>query len=155
MDLSKKILDQLVELMQRDGLDRLRVRVGDLDLDLRMSATRHGDASVTSASGASSGGGAATHAPGGPAPVKHDEAPPNVKKVLAPLVGVFYRSPAPNAPHFVEVGDVVSEGQVLCILEAMKLMNEIVSEHDGKIVKICAADAELATLHQELFWIET
>lgn len=155
MDLSKKILDQLVELMQRDGLDRLRVRVGDLDLDLRMSAPRHTDATATSAPGAPPSGATAGHAAAVPAPVRHDEAPPNVKKVLAPLVGVFYRSPAPNAPHFVEVGDVVSEGQVLCILEAMKLMNEIVSEYDGKIVKICMADAELATLHQELFWIET
>lgn len=155
MDLSKKILDQLVELMQRDGLDRLRVRVGDLDLDLRMSAPRHGETGAASVASASPAAAAPGHAGAAPAPVKHDEAPPNVKKVLAPLVGVFYRSPAPNAQHFVEVGDIVSEGQVLCILEAMKLMNEIVSEHDGKIVKICAADAELATLHQELFWIET
>jgi len=154
MDLNKKILDQLVELMQRDGLDRLRVRVGDLDLDLRMSAPKHNDASATSAAGAPPSGAAAQPAPA-PAPARHDEAPPNVKKVLAPLVGVFYRSPAPNAQHFVEVGDVVAEGQVLCILEAMKLMNEIVSEYDGKIVKICMADAELASLHQELFWIET
>jgi acetyl-CoA carboxylase biotin carboxyl carrier protein len=117
-----------------------------------MSAPKHSDASVSPATASPN---TAAHAGAVPAPAKHDEAPPNVKKVLAPLVGVFYRSPAPNAPHFVEVGDVVSEGQVLCILEAMKLMNEIVSEYDGKIVKICAADAELATLHQELFWIET
>jgi acetyl-CoA carboxylase biotin carboxyl carrier protein len=153
MDLNKKILDQLVELMQRDGLDRLRVRVGDLDLDLRMSAPKHADSSATAGASAGLGAIAPGHAPH--APVKHDEAPPNVRKVLAPLVGVFYRSPAPNAPHFVEVGDVVGEGQVLCILEAMKLMNEIVSEYDGRIVKICTADADLVTLHQELFWIET
>jgi acetyl-CoA carboxylase biotin carboxyl carrier protein len=155
MDLDKKILDQLVELMQRDGLDRLRVRVGDLDLDLRMSAsgrdvtaTAHAAASSATASGGAAG---ASHEPA----VKSEQAPPNVKKVLAPLVGVFYRAPAPNAAPFVEVGDVVSEGQVLCILEAMKLMNEIVSEVDGKIVKLCAKDAELTALHQELFWIET
>ena len=150
MDLNKKILDQLVELMQRDGLDRLRVRVGDLDLDLRMSSGKvvEAPASVSSAAQANPGIAAA------PAH-KTEDAPPNVRKVLAPLVGVFYRSPAPNAPPFVEVGDNVSEGQVLCILEAMKLMNEIVSEVDGKIVKVCLKDAELAALHQELFWIET
>jgi acetyl-CoA carboxylase biotin carboxyl carrier protein len=152
MDLNKKVLDQLVELMQRDGLDRLRVRVGDLDVDLRMTSPRHADGAAPSATVLSAAASAASQAPVAPKP---DEAPPNVKKVLAPLVGVFYRSPAPNAPHFVEVGDTVSEGQVLCILEAMKLMNEIVSEYDGKIVKICAKDAELASLHQELFWIET
>jgi acetyl-CoA carboxylase biotin carboxyl carrier protein len=152
MDLNKKVLDQLVELMQRDGLDRLRVRVGDLDVDLRMTSPRHADGVAPSAAAPSAAAPAASQAPVSPKP---DEAPPNVKKVLAPLVGVFYRAPAPNAPHFVEVGDTVTEGQVLCILEAMKLMNEIVSEYDGKIVKICAKDAELASLHQELFWIET
>jgi acetyl-CoA carboxylase biotin carboxyl carrier protein len=152
MDLNKKVLDQLVELMQRDGLDRLRVRVGDLDVDLRMTSPRHADGVAPSATAPSAAASAASQASIAPKP---DEAPPNVKKVLAPLVGVFYRSPAPNAPHFVEVGDTVTEGQVLCILEAMKLMNEIVSEYDGKIVKICAKDAELASLHQELFWIET
>lgn len=152
MDLNKKVLDQLVELMQRDGLDRLRVRVGDLDVDLRMTSPRHADGVAPSAPAPSS---AASAAPTAPIAPRLDEAPPNVKKVLAPLVGVFYRAPAPNAPHFVEVGDTVTEGQVLCILEAMKLMNEIVSEYDGKIVKICAKDAELASLHQELFWIET
>ena len=150
MDLNKKILDQLVELMQRDGLDRLRVRVGDLDLDLRMSSGKVVEAAPAASSAAHSNPGTAAAAV-----AKIDEAPPNVKKVLAPLVGVFYRSPAPNTPPFVEVGDSVTEGQVLCILEAMKLMNEIVSEVDGKVVKICLKDAELAALHQELFWIET
>ena len=81
--------------------------------------------------------------------------PANVKKVLAPLVGVFYRAPAPGAPPFCETGGTVTEGQVLCILEAMKLMNEIVSEFDGKIAKICVNDGDLVTLNQELMWIET
>jgi acetyl-CoA carboxylase biotin carboxyl carrier protein len=153
MDLNKKILDQLVELMQRDGLDRLRVRVGDLDVDLRMTLPKQRDAAPAAASAAPAAAhSVSAHAPAAP---KRDEAPPNVKKVLAPLVGVFYRAPAPNAAVFVNVGDTVSEGQVLCILEAMKLMNEIVSEVDGKVVKICMNDAELAQLHQELFWIET
>jgi len=70
-------------------------------------------------------------------------------------VGVFYRRPAPGTDAFVEVGDEVVAGQVLCILEAMKLMNEIVSEYSGKVVRICAKDGELVTLQQELFWIET
>ena len=150
MDVNKKILDQLVELMQRDGLDRLRVRVGELDLDLRMTSPKQTEGAVSGTHGTS----ATANVPAAPTH-KVDETPPNVKKVLAPLVGVFYRAPAPNAAPFVELGDTVTEGQVLCILEAMKLMNEIVSEVDGKIVKICMKDAELAALHQELFWIET
>ena len=149
MDVDKRVLDELIALMQRDGLDRLRVAFGDLDLDLRMS--------VPSAAVVAPGQGpGATH----PAPTSHStnpgvEAPVNVKKVPAPLVGVFYRAPAPGAKPFVEVGDEVVAGQVLCILEAMKLMNEIVSEHSGKIARICVNDGQLVSLHQELFWIET
>lgn len=148
MELDKRLLDQLVDLMKRDGLDRLRVRVGDLDIDLRMTPR-----SVTVTPAAPSGG--AAQAPLAEAKTeKTASVPANVRKVLAPLVGVFYRAPAPGAPPFVSLGDTVSEGQVLCILEAMKLMNEIVSEHDGKIVKLCVEDGELVSLHQELFWIQ-
>jgi acetyl-CoA carboxylase biotin carboxyl carrier protein len=147
MDLDAKILKSLVDIMQRDGLDRLRVRVGDVDLDLRMSLPQSHMIFAPSDSRESKGD-AHSGAPFAP------EAPANVRKVLAPLVGVFYRAPAPGVKPFVEVGDVVTGGQVLCILEAMKLMNEIVSEYDGKIVKICVNDGDLVALHQELFWIE-
>jgi oxaloacetate decarboxylase alpha subunit len=148
VDVDKQMIDELVILMQRDGLDRLRVAFGDLDLDLRMTAHGPVIAAPAQASGAHAHAKAATP----PAPA---EAPANVKKVPAPLVGVFYRAPAPGEKPFVEVGDEVVAGQVLCILEAMKLMNEIVSEHTGKIARICLDDGQLVTLHQELFWIET
>ena len=148
MDVDRQLLDQLIALMQRDGLDRLRVAFGDLDLDLRMSP-------VAAQAAASSSGHAGAPAQTTASPSNQDEPPSHVKRVPAPLIGVFYRSPAPGAKPFVEVGDTVVEGQVLCILEAMKLMNEIVSEHSGKIVKICTGDGQLVSLHQELFWIET
>lgn len=148
MDVDKRVLDELIALMQRDGLDRLRVAFGDLDLDLRMSVPTAGFVAPGHGTGAA-------HAPSktqGANPTV--EAPANVKKVPAPLVGVFYRAPAPGAKPFVEVGDDVVAGQVLCILEAMKLMNEIVSEYTGKIARICVNDGQLVSLHQELFWIE-
>ncbi len=146
MDVDKRLLDELIALMQRDGLDRLRVAFGEVDLDLRMSAPTGAAASPAHAAG--------SHAPAASHAVD-DEAPANIKKVPAPLVGVFYRAPAPGAKHFVEVGDDVVAGQVLCILEAMKLMNEIVSEHSGRVARICVNDGQLVSLHQELFWIET
>jgi oxaloacetate decarboxylase (Na+ extruding) subunit alpha len=146
VDVDKQMMDELIALMQRDGLDRLRVAFGDLDMDLRMTAS----GPVTAAHTHSGVASAKPSAPAAPA-----EAPANVKKVPAPLVGVFYRAPAPGEKPFVEVGDDVVAGQVLCILEAMKLMNEIVSEHTGKIARICLDDGQLVTLHQELFWIET
>jgi acetyl-CoA carboxylase biotin carboxyl carrier protein len=146
MDLDAKVLKTLVDIMQRDGLDRLRVRVGAVDLRMSLPQTSTIFAATPADATARSGGDAAS------APLP--EAAPNVRKVLAPLVGVFYRSPAPGAKPFVQIGDRVTGGQVLCILEAMKLMNEIVSEHDGTIVKICVNDGDLVSLHQELFWIE-
>lgn len=74
--------------------------------------------------------------------------------VKAPMVGTFYRSPAPDAPPFVEVGDRVKGGQTLCIIEAMKLMNEIEAEVSGKIVKILVENAQPVEYGQELFLIE-
>ena len=149
MDVDKRVLDELIALMQRDGLDRLRVAFGDLDLDLRMS--------VSTGAIVAPGLGAGTAHPLSKTQNANPtaEAPANIKKVPAPLVGVFYRAPAPGVKPFVEVGDEVVAGQVLCILEAMKLMNEIVSEYSGKIARICVNDGQLVSLHQEMFWIET
>ena len=149
MEPDKRVLNKLVELMQREGLDRIRVQVGDTDIDLRMSAPSQTVAAAAPEQSRSQAGGSGALADSSRA------LPPNVKKVLAPLVGVFYRAPAPGAPPFCETGGTVTEGQVLCILEAMKLMNEIVSEYDGKIAKICVNDGDLVTLNQELMWIET
>lgn len=149
VDVDKKTIDELVALMQRDGLDRMRVEVGDVTLDLRMTGESSGKANASATKADTS------PASSRPQLASPEEAPPGVTRVLAPLVGVFYRAPAPGAAPFVDVGDEIAPGNVLCILEAMKLMNEIVSEHSGKIARICAKDGQLVSLHQELFWIET
>ena len=79
----------------------------------------------------------------------------NYHVVEAPLVGTFYRSPAPEEDAFVEVGDRVDSGDVLCIVEAMKSMNEIQSDVSGVIKEICVDNAELVEFEQPLFKIET
>lgn len=76
------------------------------------------------------------------------------ERIPSPIVGTFYRSPAPDADHFVEVGQVVEKGQVLCIVEAMKLMNEIEAEFRCKIVKICRENAEPVEYNDTLFIVE-
>jgi acetyl-CoA carboxylase biotin carboxyl carrier protein len=78
----------------------------------------------------------------------------NLSEVKAPIVGTFYRSPSPDADPFVEVGDTVSVGQVLCIIEAMKLMNEIEAEYSGTVRKILVEDAQPVEFDQPLFAIE-
>ena len=78
----------------------------------------------------------------------------NQIKVTAPIVGTFYRSSSPDKPAYVEVGDIVKKGQVLCIIEAMKLMNEIESEAAGKIVQIVVENGNPVEYGQPLFVIE-
>ena len=78
----------------------------------------------------------------------------NSKIVKSPMVGTFYSKPSPDAKEYVKVGDKVSKGDVLCIVEAMKLMNEIESEFDGKIIEICVKDGEAVEYGKPLFVIE-
>ena len=91
----------------------------------------------------------AAAAPAGPVPVKLSGT-----EIKSPMVGTFYRAPAPEAPPFVEVGQQVTVGQTLCIIEAMKLMNEFKSEVKGKIVKIFVNNAQPIEFGQQLFLVE-
>ena len=75
-------------------------------------------------------------------------------EVKSPMVGVFYASPKPGDPPFVNPGDTVNEGDVLCIIEAMKIMNEIKAERSGRIVDVCCKDAELVEFGQTIFKIK-
>ena len=79
---------------------------------------------------------------------------PEMKKIASPLVGVFYTAPAEDAEAFVKPGDRVKKGQVVGIVEAMKLMNEITSDYDGVIRKVCAENAEAVEYGQPLFLVE-
>jgi acetyl-CoA carboxylase biotin carboxyl carrier protein len=78
----------------------------------------------------------------------------NLFTVLSPMVGTFYRAPAPDKPNYVNVGDIIHKGQVLCIIEAMKLFNEIESEVSGKLVKILVENSQPVEYEQPLFVIE-
>ena len=78
----------------------------------------------------------------------------NLHEVKSPIVGTFYRAPAPDADTYVQVGDTVSAGSVLCIIEAMKLMNEIESDVSGKIIKILVENGKPVEYNQPLFLIQ-
>jgi acetyl-CoA carboxylase biotin carboxyl carrier protein len=82
------------------------------------------------------------------------ETPADVVDVTSPFVGTFYRSPSPDAPAFVEVGSVVRPGQTLCIIEAMKLMNEIEAEMSGTVIEIYAQNGKAVEFGQKLFRIK-
>ncbi|MDC3179403.1 acetyl-CoA carboxylase biotin carboxyl carrier protein, partial [Flavobacteriales bacterium] len=78
----------------------------------------------------------------------------NLITIKSPIIGTFYRKPSPDKDNFVEVGDQISEGQTLCVIEAMKLFNEIESDVSGKIVKILVDDSSPVEFDQPLFLIE-
>lgn len=78
----------------------------------------------------------------------------NTKEVKSPMVGTFYSAPSPDSEAYVQVGDVVQKGDVLCIVEAMKLMNEVKAEFGGRIVEICVENAEAVEYGQLIFIVE-
>jgi acetyl-CoA carboxylase biotin carboxyl carrier protein len=89
-----------------------------------------------------------------PSPAASVEPTASGHEVRSPIVGTFYRSPSPDAPSFVEVGQSVSKGQTLCIIEAMKIMNEIEADAAGKIVKVLVEDSQPVEYDQPLFIID-
>lgn len=93
-------------------------------------------------------------APAAAAESKPAAAPSNTVTIKSPMIGTFYRRPSPDKSNFVEVGDEVTTGKVVCIIEAMKLFNEIESEVKGKVVKILVEDASPVEYDQPLFLVE-
>ena len=141
---------QLIRLVQRTGIGELEVSSGDRTV--RIAAQAH---HVPVSVGASSSG--VTQAPVAERPAAASAAPPvaeNLAVIASPMVGTFYRAPAPDADPYVEVGDLVEVGQTVCIIEAMKLMNEIESEFRGRVVRIPIENAQPVEFGQKLFLIE-
>ncbi len=105
---------------------------------------------------------AAPVAPATPAPEKAEEAPaaapanndPSLHKIVSPMVGTFYQSPNPDSPAYVKVGDKVGNETIVCIVEAMKLFNEIEAEVQGEIVEVLVKDGELVEYGQPLFLVK-
>ena len=85
---------------------------------------------------------------------ENDSEDTNLITIKSPIIGTFYRKPSPDKSNFVENGDLISEGDVLCVIEAMKLFNEIESEFSGKIVKILVDDASPVEFDQPLFLVD-
>jgi acetyl-CoA carboxylase biotin carboxyl carrier protein len=144
----------LAEILRDYDLDAVRVRIGDAEYELVAREAAPAGAIVVAAGGAQPApaaapvNGEAVVAAAGAAP------PANVKRVTAPVVGVFYAASSPGAEPFVTVGARVVPGEVLCILEAMKLMNEITSEYAGVISRVIPENGQLVSLGDDLFWIE-
>jgi acetyl-CoA carboxylase biotin carboxyl carrier protein len=155
MDIRK--IKKLIELLEESGLAEIEITEGEESV--RIARNTHSTPVVTQYAAAPAPAlppaaapapAAAPPAPAAaPAPAARDE-----NLVTAPMVGTFYASPAPGAKSFVEVGQEVRVGQVLCIIEAMKMMNQIESERAGKVVAVLAKNGEPVEFGQPLFAIE-
>ena len=150
MDVKK--IESLAKLMQETGLTGLELVEGDVELRLERQQE------VVAVAPAAPVMPVAAPAPAAGAEalgVSHEQAAPQKEGtlVLSPTVGVFYASPSPDARPFVEVGDQVKKGDTLCIIEAMKLMNEIPAEVDGTVAEICVGNGQVVEYNQPLFRI--
>jgi len=96
-----------------------------------------------------------TNLPQREAPAAAEERRANTVEIKAPMVGTFYRAPSPESAPFIEIGQVIEPGQVICIIEAMKLMNEIKSEIKGKVIEVLVDNAEPVEFGQPMFLIES
>ena len=138
---------QLVQLFDASGVAEFKLEVGDQRLHLsRSSAVVAPVAPVVREAVV----GPVVYATQPPAPVAV-ESIPDAHVVRSPIVGTFYRSPSPEAPAFVEVGSRVEAGQVVCIIEAMKLMNEITSEVSGTVRALLVQNGDPVEFGQPLF----
>jgi acetyl-CoA carboxylase biotin carboxyl carrier protein len=135
-------VERLVDLVRESGVGEIRVRRGEVEVTVKAGAPVSQHASEAgSARGLAAG-------PEGPSPELD-----GLHAVRSPLVGTFYRAPAPGEDAYVEVGDRVRAGQTLCIVEAMKLMNEIPADIAGEVVEVLAENAEGVEYDQPLFYL--
>ncbi|WP_201352327.1 acetyl-CoA carboxylase biotin carboxyl carrier protein [Hydrogenimonas urashimensis] len=147
-----KEIKDLIKVFNNSNLSKLKVENGDFGLTLEKGAAPASAAIQQSAAPAAA---APAPAPAAPAAAKEEKSlPENAVYITSPMVGTFYRSPSPDSPPFVKVGDTVKKGQTLCILEAMKIMNEIEAEFDCKILDILVEDGQPVEYDMPLFLVE-
>jgi acetyl-CoA carboxylase biotin carboxyl carrier protein len=161
-----KEIQELISFIASSGLDEVNIEAGDFKLQVKRHSELKGvavTAPVMAAPQALVAAPAVTHSPAAvvveskSAETAAQPAAEPSKKLVAiksPMIGTFYRSSKPENPPYVNVGDEVRKGQVVCIIEAMKLFNEIESEVEGRIVKVLVDNANPVEYDQELFLVE-
>ncbi|HYM42066.1 MAG TPA: acetyl-CoA carboxylase biotin carboxyl carrier protein [Steroidobacteraceae bacterium] len=148
MDIRK--IKKLIELLEESGIAEIEIKEGE-------EAVRISRAGAAAAA-------PVAHAMPAPAPARGPEPPaageaaakpkPNEHVITAPMVGTFYAAPSPGAKAFVEIGDEIKVGQVLCVIEAMKMMNQIEADKAGRLTSIMARNGDPVEFGQPLFVIE-
>jgi acetyl-CoA carboxylase biotin carboxyl carrier protein len=147
------LIDRLAELLQRSDLTELEVEAGGTGVILRKAVAGPGHAPADPAA-PGPGSATATADVGEPPAAGHEPAGPATPSVKAPLTGIFYGSPAPGSAPYVQVGGEVAVGQVIGLIEAMKLFNEIKSDLAGRVVRVLPESGALVKAKQPLIEVE-
>ena len=159
-----EFVQALIRMLDESSLDNLELRRGGTRIRLSKSPGAAAVVAEAPAARSSADNSAPALAPASPAPSEGSPpaTPPPVADgsatgladITSPMVGTFYRAPSPEADPYVEVGGTVAAGDVLCVIEAMKLMNELECEVAGRIVEICVENAEPVDFGQVLFRVD-
>ena len=160
MDL--KEIQNLIKFVAKSGANEVKLEMGDVKITIKTGAERHETNYFQQAAPVSMPVQVQPDAQGGnpsaaePAPVEANDADDTSKyiEIKSPIIGTLYRKPSPDKPVFVKVGDTIEAGDTVCIIEAMKLFNEVESEVSGKIVKVLIEDSSPVEFDQPLFLID-
>lgn len=155
MDIDLEQIRKLIDVVGKTDITEFTIESGSEKITIKKQHTvlaqtiempiQHQPAAIAAAS-------VATAAP----PSKTEESDNNnngLVPIISPMVGTFYRSPSPTAPPFIDIGDVIAAGQTVCIIEAMKLMNDLPAEVSGRIVKVCVENGTTVEYGQPLFMV--
>ena len=152
MDFKPEYIEKLAKIISANGLTEISMEDGEQAITRRKDLPE-----VVVGSPVAAPVQASAPAPAAQPAVKAEtpvESVPQGKAITSPMVGTFYMAPSPEAAPFVEIGSEVKVGDVVCIIEAMKLMNEIKSEEAGKVIKICVKNGDPVEFGQVLMYVE-
>jgi acetyl-CoA carboxylase biotin carboxyl carrier protein len=154
-----KEIKELIKLVSESGVSEVEVERGDFKVSIKKveektTIIQQAAAPVAQVFAPTAPAAPVTSAPAAPAVPVHTPAASNLITIKSPMIGTYYKTPSPDKPAFVNVGDEIKVGQVLCIVEAMKLFNEIESEVSGRIVKILVENSSPVEYDQPLFLVE-
>jgi acetyl-CoA carboxylase biotin carboxyl carrier protein len=157
-----KEIQSLIKFVAKSGASEVKLETDDIKITIRTGPSGSGgETTYIQQLPAAVAPTPAPQAPATPAPAADADAPPAKKEedskyitIKSPIIGTFYRKPSPDKPSFVEVGDTIGVGDVLCVIEAMKLFNDIESEVSGKIVKVLVEDSSPVEFDQPLFLVD-
>jgi acetyl-CoA carboxylase biotin carboxyl carrier protein len=157
-----KELQDLIDFIAKSGLNKVNIETEEFKISVQREPNTRQVMSVAAPAPQAALAAAPAPAPAAPtaaAPAPAPAAPApaegaNLVPLKSPMIGTFYRSSSPETPAFVQVGDLVEKGQVICIIEAMKLFNEIEAEQSGRVVKALVENASPVEYDQPLFLIE-